>query len=383
MRVFKYRGGEFERDLISLEKNYFFAPKFEDLNDPCETLINTSGFKAQLKIVSKFLSNRKADQFNDIESSFNELNDVKKRSIGIYSLSKTFNDELLWAHYSDGHKGFCIEYDLELLKNSYQSFENFSFPVIYKKKPPAFGIQDIGINKSQLVVQKLAGYKSKRWGYEEEHRLVTGFYGKQSYFPDALKSIYFGLNMSAIEKETMMIRLSGRNIQFFQIVQRSNSYDFKAIMVNDLKNEKHTYLKEIPNQKTTSDPVKFSVDIIIYNNRKGHAEVTLSSIANNIYLDSIARLLKEEIFINAKNVFVSFILSENLKGNGYWAVSKILDGILETKINGLTEDQEISLKSVLRKQKKNVIGKWIDRTPFNSSAIIILQNDNGFLLVSD
>lgn len=41
MRVYKYRGGDdreiFERDLKSIEKNYFWAPDFSKLNDPCET----------------------------------------------------------------------------------------------------------------------------------------------------------------------------------------------------------------------------------------------------------------------------------------------------------------------------------------------------------
>jgi len=37
------------------------------------------------------------------------------KKIGIFSLSKKYDDELLWAHYANSHKGFCIEYDLEIL----------------------------------------------------------------------------------------------------------------------------------------------------------------------------------------------------------------------------------------------------------------------------
>jgi len=48
----------------------------------------------------------------------------------------------------DSHKGFCLGYDLELWVNSYKSFEIFSFPVVYKKKTPEYGIQDINNTKS-------------------------------------------------------------------------------------------------------------------------------------------------------------------------------------------------------------------------------------------
>jgi hypothetical protein len=162
MRVYKYRGGNFKRDLESLEKNSYWSPQFDDLNDPCETLINTDPFKKQSKIFAKLFSKEKSEQFLAVEKALHNLFEIKKKGIGIYSLSKTFKDELLWAHYANSHKGFCVEYDLELLANSYKSFETFSFPVIYNKKPPEYGIRDINNKKNAQVVQKLAGYKSKR-----------------------------------------------------------------------------------------------------------------------------------------------------------------------------------------------------------------------------
>ena len=49
-----------------------------------------------------------------LKDSFSRFyEDIK--SYGIYSLSKTAIDELLWAYYANSHQGFCIEYDQEVL----------------------------------------------------------------------------------------------------------------------------------------------------------------------------------------------------------------------------------------------------------------------------
>jgi hypothetical protein len=43
------------------------------------------------------------------------LDFIKKLKITVFTPSKTEKDELLWAYYANSHKGFCIEYDLEIL----------------------------------------------------------------------------------------------------------------------------------------------------------------------------------------------------------------------------------------------------------------------------
>ena len=377
MRVYKYRGGNFKRDLESLEKNSYWSPKFDDLNDPCETLINTDPFKKQSKIFAKLFSKEKSEQFLAVEKALHNLFEVKKKGIGIYSLSKTFKDELLWAHYANSHKGFCIEYDLELLANSYKSFETFSFPVIYNKKPPEYGIRDINNKKTEQVVQKLAGYKSKRWNYEQEHRIVTGFYGEHPYDPNCLKSIYFGLNMEESEKKLMMEKLKGRNIQFLQIIQKTNSYEFDAFKINDLTNERHTYLKEIPSEITKGKPIQFEINVT-FHIREGNArvEIELESKAERKQLDWIAQLLKKDMFKNAEKLFISYVIKDKPNNEGYWANSTFEKENLKTQINGLTNQQEKSLIDRLNNEKRNTVGKWIDETPYVSSSIILIE-DNG------
>ena len=68
MIAYKYRGANFERDLKSLEKNFYWSPKFDDLNDPCETLINTDPFKFQSRTFAKLFGKERSEQFLEVST---------------------------------------------------------------------------------------------------------------------------------------------------------------------------------------------------------------------------------------------------------------------------------------------------------------------------
>lgn len=125
MLVYKYRGINnelcknnsnkiFERDLKTLERNQFWASDIKDLNDPCEAITDTVKVKNFLNYIGKKVRMKSQDDFKMVEENTDQVLSLEDK-MGIYSLSKTFLDELLWAHYSNSHKGFCIEYDLDIL----------------------------------------------------------------------------------------------------------------------------------------------------------------------------------------------------------------------------------------------------------------------------
>ena len=58
MRVFKYRGGDegiFSRDLESLEKDTFWSPTINRLNDPCEGLVFHEDLLTQIDLTAGIL----------------------------------------------------------------------------------------------------------------------------------------------------------------------------------------------------------------------------------------------------------------------------------------------------------------------------------------
>lgn len=239
MRVFKYRGGDdsiFTRDLESLENDTFWAPTRSMLNDPCEGLVSSDFLLKKIDLTVRILGNGSEDVSNSVKVLKQLLNDVidKKDSAGVYSLSKSSTDELLWAHYAGNHEGFCIEYDLDTLvyfgRNDY-----FNFDVKYSDHPPTLGINDmLKIGEKVSFIQKLIGIKSKKWAYEKETRVVTSESGLQSYDYRAVKAIYFGLRMPEERMQELMRRLSGRGIKYYRIHLKDNSYKFSAESIEDL-----------------------------------------------------------------------------------------------------------------------------------------------------
>lgn len=95
MRVFKYRGGDkeiFERDLKSIQKNYFWASQFDKLNDPFETLNNPEPLKMQLNFIGSIFGKPQSEEAQNVQKAFDDLFKTRKKTIGIFSLSKTYND---------------------------------------------------------------------------------------------------------------------------------------------------------------------------------------------------------------------------------------------------------------------------------------------------
>src|SRR5690606_33927290 len=116
MLVYKYRSGT-DNDLKALEYNQFWSSSIEQLNDPCEAITDTKRIKKFLNYIGKKVGVKTCDDFNLINQNTDEVLSMDNK-MGIYSLSKTPLDELLWAHYANSHKGFCIGYDIDvLLKN--------------------------------------------------------------------------------------------------------------------------------------------------------------------------------------------------------------------------------------------------------------------------
>ncbi|ENA1765329.1 DUF2971 domain-containing protein [Flavobacterium psychrophilum] len=335
MLVYKYRGGKediFERDLTSIEKNYFWSSNFEELNDPWETIIKSDKFKIQSNSISWLLGKNTKEKFSNILVALEDLLSHNKK-IGIYSLSKTYIDELLWAHYGNSHKGFCIEYDLDILLNSFKTEKIFSFPVKYNNTAPEIDFKDLTIKNDDLIL-KMTGFKSKRWEYEQEHRIITNSFGKQLYEFNALKSIYFGLRMCENHKLEIMNRLKGRGIKYFQIIQIEKTYRFDIKPIVDPNGSEITYFKQIPDSISNNKiQIKILEKEFYMYNRKGTITIELENIISKDIIEKFAEYIKEQLFQTADRVYIYYYLKEQKKNDIAWAISHITNGELEIQIN--------------------------------------------------
>lgn len=165
-------------------------------------------------------------QFKNIQNRWTEIVDETNRNLRICSFSLTNSSLLLWSHYSDEHKGICIEYDFE----DDDQIRTFIQPVFYSDK-----VHKIGLFEEYTTMNMIASslIKSKDWEYEKEWR-VTIFKQKEE-FPQKLKTpkpkaIYLGARFSSNKqnlKEQLINIANSHSIPIYQMTKDTN--DFKLV----------------------------------------------------------------------------------------------------------------------------------------------------------
>lgn len=332
MLVYKYRSGT-ENDLEAIEYNQYWSSSKEQLNDPCEAITGTKKIKNLLNYIGQKVGAKTSDDFKLIDDNTDDVLSLDNK-MGIYSLSKTPLDELLWAHYANSHKGFCIEYDLDvLLKNDGENHIH-SFPVLYSKKPPSIGYLDIINNKSGMI-KKFAFYKSKKWEYEKEHRIVTSKIGLNSYDFKALKSIYFGLKINETTKNNILNLLKGRGINYYQIELEKNSYLFKAKKLNEESLQKTDYLKQLPLSITNGQKKEYEIlKTKIFNySGIGDFKILLKQELDSSELKWLINYLKKHLFKDGKSLFFDIYTNLSQVDDLPWVSASFQNNLLDIQYN--------------------------------------------------
>lgn len=247
MELFKYRGN-YERDLISLANNQIYAPIYEKLNDPFEGMIDEAWDQSMLDFFHSLGDSNIKGVYDSVKEEL--------KSIGIYSLSKDENNEILWSLYANAHEGFVIGYHLDKFLKDF----NFNkicplvhkIEVKYEENPSSIlrwrNQPYKGINMGNAI-----GIKSKSWQHEQEVRLIFDQNGLNEYNFNSVSRIIFGLRASEENIDKTMRLLKGRNYKYQQVTLVENSFKLNIIDIPDRYPED---LRYIQNQ------AKFEEDLI-------------------------------------------------------------------------------------------------------------------------
>jgi hypothetical protein len=124
----------------------------------------------------------------------------------VYCLSTHADVSLMWSHYSDSHRGVCLEFSVQ------NELFCAALPVVYRDTYPLFDLADDSEDGALEVLLT----KSDAWRYESEFRLVTtapgysfsGMLGTHENFvklpAGALKSVIVGCLMA--EEQRALVR---------------------------------------------------------------------------------------------------------------------------------------------------------------------------------
>jgi hypothetical protein len=146
MRLYYYTGpGHVEENLINQRVKLSRFGVDGGLNDPFELSsfnLTDKAFRAAHKKIAKDFANK----------------------VGFLCLSETRHSPLMWAHYTQNHRGVCLE-----LEVGYEPL----FQIEYEEKRlfPGITLENHKDYINQANVKKIMGTKSKDWSYEEEWRM--------------------------------------------------------------------------------------------------------------------------------------------------------------------------------------------------------------------
>ncbi|UWX60473.1 DUF2971 domain-containing protein [Chryseobacterium oranimense] len=219
MSLFKFKSAktieDLTRDIQTIMNDEIWFSGVEYLNDPFEKVYSTKTleeYKGIELIVTDFFIPYK----EHIEKYFEQ--------VGILSLCEENTNLVMWSHYSDNHRGYCIEYNLNSNTINQLNFENddevFLMEVEYEDTPIDF----LSLPSSfQFYLRR----KSKLWEYENELRYISSKKGLHKIPSDSIKAIYLGANINKIVKEAIIKLCMDKKINLYQSTLSNNSYTLK------------------------------------------------------------------------------------------------------------------------------------------------------------
>ena len=196
-RLYRYRSGKsLERDLDALINGELWCSRFDQQNDPMEGLYSARrsiqkdpNYRSRLKNISH-----------------------GKRTIGMCSFTEVKDHELMWAHYADQFRGYCISYVTKSLLAKLPE-EVDLIRLYYSDYPPK-------INQEHERPEKvILSYKHNKWLYEREWRLLAPRLGSLGYQETSCVSkIYLGPRMLEDTRSFIADRLKNSGIEIREMI---------------------------------------------------------------------------------------------------------------------------------------------------------------------
>jgi len=178
------------------------------------------------------------DSIGGIRIDQTSLENAKEdaKQLAVICFSEVNDDILMWSHYTQGHTGFCIEFERKE-ENDLGKWEHCA-PVVYNtdNQVLSFTLQQLGNSET---FTKIAMSKSPHWGYEREWRLIVrhDFADKLISLPASISGIIFGCNMGINERKTVA-RILGPDMKYTEAKKRKAEFalSITPIEFNEIMN---------------------------------------------------------------------------------------------------------------------------------------------------
>ena len=249
--LYKYRSwkNEYHQKILTQNKLYFSSP--EGFNDPFDNSIpiryDKLTDKQHLDGYFKYLTQHRPDlsraekrkiarervNYINTPKGYAEVIESQRRSrnsAGIFSLTKYKNNLLMWSHYGNNHRGFCIGFYTKGL-TSKEKWPTPFLKVKYEKEYPNIQYSD---PSNERIIRSIVT-KSKDWKYEKEYRSIwiNSANTEFSIQDTDIAEVILGCKMDNTYKEEIKAALKKKRIKIpvFQAKMKKQEFglDFEEI----------------------------------------------------------------------------------------------------------------------------------------------------------
>ncbi len=150
---------------------------------------------------------------------------LKQSNRGVCCLSEEYNNPLLWSHYGDQHKGFCVGYSLN--RNPVPNINKVGYGGV--RTIPTSVIEQAILHQDEdaqgIMDRNMFLRKAGPWRYEKEWRIFDRVGLQDS--PLKLEEVTFGLRCPNAVIHSVIEALKPRDIKFYSMYSVWGSFELE------------------------------------------------------------------------------------------------------------------------------------------------------------
>ena len=168
-----------------------------------------------------------------------DMHQESKFAQGFFTVSSTRTSILMWSHYSDAHKGFCVGFDTVKMRSFFRALFDGDGTLVdllkvdYQDEYP--DISFYGVDELEAFYKPLVT-KSSKWKYEEEFRFHLMDKANIQFALDngIIVEVIFGCEMQEGHKSEIkdVLREKGGMIELFEARMKEKSFGLDFIPVD-------------------------------------------------------------------------------------------------------------------------------------------------------
>lgn len=211
-----YSFGEYSKDtLIHLMDNQIFAPSVMLMNDPFEDRWYNCEFENIMNRLDSDIKGRV-----DRRGVFCLCSSIDPN----FPLSK--DSILMWSHYANSHKGFCVMFSENILKPKEKNF--MAMNAKYIKEQVEIDKTIPYAKESDEELMRIIEHKSDIWEKESEVRLCFPRCGEYHKIEeDAIIAIFCGCNISEYDRALLYGIAHYKGWRFHELKPHSKEFKFE------------------------------------------------------------------------------------------------------------------------------------------------------------